>query len=540
MTSHGPASEEPPGATQPPAPNVTPGVGYDGAPDYPPPSAPRVTQGSLPLRIAVISAHTSPLARPGGRKTGGLNVYVRELCERLVLPGKDCSIDIFSRATDRDTPLVTHVAPNLRVIHLRAGPLRYLSSASIYKHLPAFETALLRFVAEDLELAPEATAGPEPWLPHPVRPEPVEGRVLLAASETSSRAFSAAPAAHALNPLPREEEGWVRERHSETEEESELGRRRLDAPYDLVHSHYWLSGLVGQRLKARWRIPHVVMFHTLGEVKNRASHREHESELRIASEATVIAGADRVICATEQERTALRQLYDADPARVEVIPLGVDLDLFHPTDKDAARAELGLDEDQRIVLFVGRIEPLKGLDILINAAAMLESDVDCSVLVVGGDDTARSQVARLRELARERGIEHRVAFVGAVDHDRLPLYYNAADVCVVPSHYESFGLVAVEAMASGVPVVASRVGGLTGTVRDGETGYLIPWLCPEPFAERIELLLDNDSLRRNLGEAAREEVARYRWENVTSAMLKLYGVLTRASAPPEPAEVLVP
>ena len=114
------------------------------------------------------------------------------------------------------------------------------------------------------------------------------------------------------------------------------------------------------------------------------------------------------------------------------------------------------------------------------------------MLIVGGDARRRTQVAQLRDLARGAGIEHRVSFVGAVDHERLPLYYNAADVCVVPSHYESFGLVAVEAMASGVPVVASRVGGLTGTVQDGETGYLIPWLCPEPFAERIELLLDND------------------------------------------------
>jgi D-inositol-3-phosphate glycosyltransferase len=397
-----------------------------------------------PPRVAVISAHTSPLARPGGNKAGGLNVYVLELARRLAEAG--CAVDIFSRATSRDTPEVTNIAPGLRAVHLRAGPARNLAPESVYKHLDAFESALVEFNARD------------------------------------------------------------------------------GAEYDIVHSHYWVSGLVGERLKARWDLPHVTMFHTLGEIKNRASLAGNETGLRIRSEAVVLAGADRVICATEQERTLIRQLYGTGSERVSVIPLGVDMDRFRPSDKETARTELGL-KDERIILFVGRIEPLKGVDILINAAAMLESDIDCSVLIVGGDEASSSQVTRLQDLARERGIEHRVAFVGAIDHDKLPLYYNAADVCVVPSHYESFGLVAVEAMASGVPVVASRVGGLTGTVKDGETGYLIPWLCPEPFAERIEMLLENDSLRRNLGEAARDAVSRYRWENVATAILDVYNNL---------------
>ena len=294
--------------------------------------------------------------------------------------------------------------------------------------------------------------------------------------------------------------------------------------YDVIHSHYWLAGLAGSALKARWSVPHVTMFHTLGEVKNRASLSENEPSMRIEGEAEVVAQADRVICATEHEKSQLVRLYRADPNRIDVVPLGVDIERFRPLDKDDARRELGF-EDEKIILFVGRIEPLKGVDILINAAAMLESDVECSVLIVGGDDSSKAQVAQLQGLASDLGIGHRVAFVGAVDHDKLPLFYNAADVCVVPSHYESFGLVAVEAMACGVPVVASRVGGLTGTVKDGETGYLIPWLCPEPFAERIEMLLDNESLRRNLGEAAREAVTRYRWENVASRLLEVYDSL---------------
>jgi D-inositol-3-phosphate glycosyltransferase len=408
---------------------------------------PELDEGRDPraLRIAVISAHTSPLARPGGAKSGGLNVYVLELAHQLAALG--CKVDIFTRATAKGQPEVTDLAPNLRTVHLDAGPPVPLGPDELYDHLDAFYEALIDF------------------------------------------------------------------------------NRRDGAGYDLVHSHYWLSGLVGQRLKAAWGVPHVVMFHTLGEIKNRASFGEHESDLRIRSEAAVLADADRVICATELERDSLRQLYGASVDRVEVIPLGVDLDRFRPAQKQAARGALGL-KDERIILFVGRIEPLKGVDILINAASLLESDVECTVLVVGGDESSQAEVAELRDLARDRGIEHRVAFVGAVDHETLPLYYNAADVCVVPSHYESFGLVAVEAMASGVPVVASRVGGLTGTVKDGETGYLIPWLCPEPFAERIELLLDNEPLRQNLGEAAREAMSRYRWENVATAVLRLYGRLT--------------
>jgi D-inositol-3-phosphate glycosyltransferase len=397
------------------------------------------------LRIAVISVHTSPLARPGGNKAGGLNVYVLELARQLT--GLGCSIDIFSRATSSATAEVTELAPGLRAVHLEAGPRRQLPAEDLVEYTADFEAAVLDFCERD------------------------------------------------------------------------------GAKYHIIHSHYWLSGLVGERLKAVWQVPHVTMFHTLGEIKNRASLSEHETDLRIESEAEIIAGADRVICATEQERTLLRQLYAASSDKISVIPLGVDLDRFRPGEQEDARRALGLD-DERIILFVGRIEPLKGLDILISAAALLESDVECSVLIVGGDESSIAEVAELQELAREKGIEQRVAFVGAVDHDMLPLYYNAADLCVVPSHYESFGLVAVEAMASGVPVVASRVGGLAGTVKDGETGYLIPWLCPEPFAERIELLLENEPLRRNLGESAREAVGRYRWENVAAAVLDVYNSLT--------------
>jgi D-inositol-3-phosphate glycosyltransferase len=300
--------------------------------------------------------------------------------------------------------------------------------------------------------------------------------------------------------------------------------------YDLLHSHYWLSGWVALRLQERWGLPHVTMFHTLGEVKNRARVTERETPLRIQVEQRLARQADRIVCASQHEKHLLARLYDADPDRIAVVPCGVDLDLFRPQDKEAARRALGY-RDERIILFVGRIEPLKGIDILINAVAQLGDESDFHVLIVGGDRRSRQQVSHLQELASNLGIGERVCFLGAVDHEQLPLYYNAADVCVVPSYYESFGLVALEAMACGTPVVASRVGGLTGTVRDGETGYLISWRCPEPFAERLELLLGNEALRRRFGEAAREVVERYRWANVAEAVVGLYRELLGETSP---------
>ncbi len=398
-------------------------------------------------RIAIISYHTSPLAPLGGRETGGLNVYVRELARGLVERGH--FVDVFTRRTDPHAPETvpipcSHPAP-ARLVHIEAGPASPLPKDELPSYIDAFEDGMVAFA----------------------------------------------------------------------------GRDRVE--YDVLHSHYWLSGLIAEGLKARWRLPHIAMFHTLGEVKNRARVTEHEPEMRLQAECEVARHADRVVVASIDEQKQLVRFCGADPARISLVPCGVNLDVFRPIDKQEARRQLGLRDDDRILLFVGRIEPLKGLDILLGAAAQVESDSDCFVLVVGGDgSTKEGEVPRLRHLASELGIAERVSFLGAVDHERLPLFYSAADVCVVPSFYESFGLVALEAMACGTPVVASRVGGLAGTVRDGETGYLIPWRCPEPFAERLELLLDNEELRRAFGQSAREFVERFRWDNVADATLALY------------------
>ena len=302
-----------------------------------------------------------------------------------------------------------------------------------------------------------------------------------------------------------------------------------EGAYDVVHSHYWQSGLAGREIAEGLNVPHVMMFHTLGEVKNRARTSEMESSQRIDGERALVASADVVMTASSHERELLQRYYGADARRLETIPCGVDLDLFHPLDKAQSRRELGFDAEAPILIWVGRLEKLKGVDILIQALAQLD-ERDFTLVLVGGDDRAAEFKEDLRSQAAEAGIADNIRFAGAVPHDRLPLYYSAADVCVVPSYYESFGLVAVEAMACGTPVVASRVGGLVSTVTDGVTGYLIPWRCPEPFAEKLEVILNNPELRANFSVSARQSVEKFRWQNVAGAVTDLYATLINNSA----------
>lgn len=317
---------------------------------------------------------------------------------------------------------------------------------------------------------------------------------------------------------------------SEFASEVSLFAQNNDFQYDLIHSHYWLSVLAGESLAVEWDVPHLAMFHTLGEVKLRARASERESAARLESERRLVHSVDGIIAATHHERQLLRQVFRVSPGQVSVVPLGVDLNQFQPRDQVAARIELGRPKEEKLLLAVGRIEPLKGFDILIRALAEMTHTEQVTLVVIGGDEQAASEFSRLRSVADEVGVFDRVEFPGAIHHERLADYYNAADVVVIPSFYESFGLVALEAMASGVPVVASRVGGLTSTVADGRSGYLVPWRCPEPFAEKIDLLLSNDELRRALGVSGVESVQRYSWQKVASTLLSIYeDILTQGS-----------
>ena len=294
--------------------------------------------------------------------------------------------------------------------------------------------------------------------------------------------------------------------------------------YDLVHSHYWLSGQVGAILSSRWQVPHVATFHTLAKTKMRARPGEIEPPRRLLTEERIVSSADGVVVSSESEREDLVKLYQTAPHKIRVVPAGVDLDLFQPADKVQARRVLGL-SGKRVILYVGRAEPLKGLDILIGAMALLEDTADTTLLVVGGSPGQDAELDRLKSVASGLGIGDVVSFTGAVPQTELPDYYNAADMFVLPSYYESFGLAALEAMACGTPVVVSRVGGLKSFVTHGETGYLVPWHCPEPFAQRLDMLLANAALRETMGKAARVKAEQMGWDRVVDGISGFYSWL---------------
>tara|TARA_B100000315_G_scaffold259040_1_gene313327 strand:- start:22 stop:1173 length:1152 start_codon:yes stop_codon:yes gene_type:complete len=302
-------------------------------------------------------------------------------------------------------------------------------------------------------------------------------------------------------------------------------QRKNRLTYQVVHSHYWLSGWVGRAMACQQMIPHVVTFHTMGLIKMQSRAEEMEPLERHQVERELVGSADRIVAFSANERDAMVRLYGADASRIAVAPCGVDLSLFRPLDQRQAREKLGLNGGN-VFLYVGRLEPLKGVELLLHAAAHLETCRPMRVLVVGGDANGDQQVDRLRSLARSLQMDSVFDFVGRVDQEELPLYYNAADVCVVPSYYESFGLAALESMACGTPVVAARVGGLSTVVQHGRTGYLKSWRCPEAFASSLEMIISNARLQHSMGLAARRRAEGMGWQQVAARLSQEYEMLT--------------
>ncbi len=405
----------------------------------------------------------------GGKKSGGMNVYVRFLSETLGSMG--IKVDIYTRLQSRCQPQIHQsLGDNVRVVHLEAGPYDPIDNAALADHVTEFATSLVDFVANDSEVD---------------------------------------------NLLS----------------------------YDIIHSHYWLSGLVAHEVNSLLptKVPVVQMFHTLGHLKNiyAVDGQDIVSPVRLTAEEQVVAKvADRIVAASQNEADELVAHYGASPETISIIPPGVDLKRFQPRSVDDAKEEVKIDCGDQLIVFAGRIEKLKGIDTLLRAMDLLEerqskdSPKRC-VVIVGGDpwaDDPEPEMYRLQKLTEELELGQHVAFVGAKDQYSLPNYFAAADVVVMPSHYESFGMVALEAMAMGKPVIASEVGGLSDLVIDGVNGLAVPSRDPSSLADAIEKVLDNPELAGSLRDGAIKHAGDYSWSNIASQVLDTYRSLESTDA----------
>jgi len=407
---------------------------------------------TTPTRVAMLSLHTSPGDQPGSGDSGGMNVYIRAVAERLGAQGID--VDVYTRCNGRGGPQVEEVGPRNRIIQVHAGPCAPVEKDDLPRLLPAFL-------------------------------------------------------------------GGVVER-----------QRRDAVTYDVVHSHYWLSGWVGENAKEIWGVPLVASFHTLGRVKNqtRSPDERPEPEARVAGESRVVERADRILAPTPAEAANLVGLYGADPARIRIVPGGVDHSMFFPRARDEAKQRLEL-VGGGLVLFVGRLQAHKGPDIAVRAFAQAVARQgtamnDVMLAVVGGlsgREPGRDQVAGLTRLASALGIGDRVMFLPPQPQDRLADFYSVADAVLVPSRSESFGLVALEAQACGAPVVAADTGGLRYVVHDGLTGFLVPGHDPDDYADRLVCLLSDPDGARRMGEAAVDHALRYSWDATAGRVVSVYG-----------------
>jgi D-inositol-3-phosphate glycosyltransferase len=321
--------------------------------------------------------------------------------------------------------------------------------------------------------------------------------------------------------------------HVEEFTEGVLERIQAAGPPDVIHANYWLSGVAGHALKHRLELPLVSTFHTLARVKAEEAAEEHDR--RAKAEGEVIGCSDAILASSADEAAQLERLYAAVPDRIEVVPPGVDHHLFSPEGRSEARATLGLGAGP-VLLFAGRIQPLKGADVAVRTLAALRQGTDTRpsdragpiLLVVGGPSgvDGDAELARLHDLVDALGLDDQVRFVPPQPHGRLALYYRAADVCLVPSRSESFGLVALEAAACGTPVVAAAVGGLRTLVAHGVSGFLVEGRDPRDYAGHVARLLGDPALAAAMSAEATARAGGYRWSIAAARLRRLYADLT--------------
>jgi D-inositol-3-phosphate glycosyltransferase len=426
-------------------------------------------------RLAVLSLHTSPLAQPGTGDGGGMNVYVRELAAALARGGVSC--DVFTRAWSPDLPRTVDIEPGLRVHHVPAGPLEPVPKEALPAVVDEFTTRVLSLMAD------------------------------LSAAGTG----------------PADAPG---------------------GPYTSIHANYWLSGLSGHVIKHELELPLVCTFHTLDRVKAEAVPEEVEADMphrRAEAEASIIECSDAVLASCSVEADQIASLYGGDPGRIRIVAPGVDHAFFGPGHRPQARRALGLPEDGRLLLFVGRIQPLKRADVAVETLAELHAasragtgagpgtttDADYRLVVVGGPSGPHGEKAMraLIDVADARGVRDRVHVVAPQPHELLSSYYRAADVCIVPSRSESFGLVALEAAACGTPVVASAVGGLTTLVDHERTGFLVDDPDPRAYAAAVCRAFDEPLAAERLSTASVLRARRYTWRAAAAALVELHDEL---------------
>ena len=413
-------------------------------------------------RLAMLSLHTSPLSQPGTGDSGGMNVYVRELAAALARSGAEC--DVFTRAWSSELAPVVQVEPGLRVHHVPAGPQGPLPKESLVDVVPEFTDRVLQLMT--------------------------------------------APGGLRL----RDEDG---------------------GSFEAVHANYWLSGLAGHVIKHELDLPLMCTFHTLDRVKAEAGPEEVEADMphrRAEAEAAIISCSDAVLASCSVEAEQIVELYGADPDRVRIVPLGVDHAYFAPGNRSQARRALGLPAEGPLLLFVGRIQPLKGADVAVRVVAELKrrrpAEPACLV-VVGGPSGPHGQASydELLRLSRQRGVAAHLVLVPPQPHEVISTYYRAADVCLVPSRSESFGLVALEAAACGTPVVASAVGGLTTLVEDGRTGFLVDSREPSRFADAVQTIVDEPALAIEMSMRSAARALDYSWREAAERLSALHDEL---------------
>ena len=300
-------------------------------------------------------------------------------------------------------------------------------------------------------------------------------------------------------------------------------RRDRALTYDLIHSHYWLSGVVGAMAQAKWHCPHLTMFHTLGTVKNSTASGENESDRRITHERWLAKAADMIVVPAARERDHLIHLYKAEASKIRIIPCGVNLELFKPLDRAACRRKLSIPMDLTVALFVGRFAPLKGIDALLGAIAVLKNaNIDLHLMVVGGDGPEDPITQTFTGLVRALDIQDRVSFAGRIDPEALPAYYSACDLLVLPSHYESFGLVLLEAMACGTPVVSTPVGAVETIIQPGINGLIIAKPSRDSVAQGLARALAEPFGAWVDRAKIRATVAHCGWDRIAAAIIETY------------------